>query len=440
LRNVFVLLKKEYFRFVVDKPAVLLTFVLPAILILIFGSIFGGSGGIQSKIPILFVSNNNQPLAKFLEEKLDSSDAIRLVKTYKKEGEKNERKIDEETAKRFVKTGKYSTALVIPSDFISDTSTSIHLKMYYDPSNQVEYSLIQGIIQKTIFMQLPQLFPALFQKQALKSLNNLKRKKFSSDIAEVVSKYFGVPRDKILESMEINNLKTGKILNNKKNKIDDFISKIIRFESKQLVGLDIANPGVTRAVGGWAMMFLLFSITGAAASFFEEKQEGSLKRLLCMPVKRSQLIWAKYIFSISLGVIQLFVMFLFAQVVFNVDIFSNFGNLMIVIVASAIAAVSFGMLITSVTKSYSQANGIATIFILIMSAIGGSWFPTFLLPEWMQTISHLTINYWSVEAFLQVLWRNAPFSRIALPVFILISTGFVVNFYALVRFRKGNIF
>ncbi len=438
MRNVLILLKKEYFRFVVDKPAVLLTFVLPAILILIFGSIFGGNGGVQSKIPIVFVNNSGEPIAKFLEEKLDSSDAIRLVKSYKKEGEKNERKINEEIAQKFVKTGKYSTALIVPVDFITDTSASIHLKLYYDPSNEVEYSLIQGVIQKTIFTQLPQLFPLLFQKQVMKSLNGVKQQKFSSDIANVISKYFGVSKEEIISSLDISKINPEKMFKGKGN--DDFISKIIRFESKQLVGENIANPGVTREVGGWAMMFLLFSITAAAASFFEEKQEGSLKRLLCMPVKRSQLIWAKYIFSISLGVIQLLVMFLFAWVVFNVDIFSNFGNLLIVIFASAIAAVSFGMLITSVTKSYSQANGIATIFILVMSAVGGSWFPTFLFPEWMQTISKLTINYWSVEAFLQVLWRNAPFSRIALPVLILISTGFIVNFYALVRFRKGKIF
>ncbi len=440
MRNVLILLKKEYLRFVVDKPAVILTFLLPAVLIFIFGLIFGGNGGVQSKIPIVFVRNSDEPIAKFLESKLDSSDAIRLVKSYKKEGEKNERKIDEATAQKLVKTGKYSTALVVPADFITDTSSSIHLKMYYDPANEVEFSLIQGVIQKTIFTQLPQLFPLLFQKQIIKPLQGLKRKKFNSDIADVVSKYFGVPKEKILESMDFSKWDSKELLKGGNNTGDNFISKIIRFESKQLVGENIANPGVTRSVGGWAMMFLLFSITGAASSFFEEKQEGSLKRLLCMPVRRSQLIWAKYIFTITLGIVQLLVMFVFAWLVFGVDIFSNFGNLFIVIVASAVAAVSFGMLITSVTKSYQQANGIAMVFILVMSAVGGSWFPTFLLPGWMQTISRLTINYWSVEAFLQVLWRNAPFARIALPVLILFSTGFIVNFYALVRFRKGNIF
>ena len=48
---------------------------------------------------------------------------------------------------------------------------------------------------------------------------------------------------------------------------------------------------------------------------------------------------------------------------------------MIVILASASAAVAFGMIITAYSKSLAQANGIATLFILIMSALGGSWFP-----------------------------------------------------------------
>jgi len=98
------------------------------------------------------------------------------------------------------------------------------------------------------------------------------------------------------------------------------------------------------------------------------------------------------------------------------------------------------MLITSFSKSLSQANGIATILILIMSAIGGSWFPVFLLPDWMQVISKTTITYWSVDGFLQVLWRHAPLSGIAINIVVLLGIAIIVNGIALYRFKRGNIF
>ena len=187
------------------------------------------------------------------------------------------------------------------------------------------------------------------------------------------------------------------------------------------------------------MMFLLFSLTGASTSLFEEKQEGTLKRLLCMPVNRAQILWSKYIYAIILGFIQLLVLFIFSWALFGVEIWANFINLLIVIISSSAAAVAFGMLITSFVSSLSQANGLSTLLILVMSAVGGSWFPTSILPNWMQLISKATITYWSVEAFLQVLWRHSSFSGIALNVGILLLIAVLVNSYALIRFKKGMI-
>jgi len=213
----------------------------------------------------------------------------------------------------------------------------------------------------------------------------------------------------------------------------------LKFETIQLVGENLENPGVTRIVGGFAVMFLLFSLSGIISAFFEEKNFGCIKRLLCSPVKRSHILWGKYFFSLIIGIIQLLVLFLIAWAAFDVDVFSNFFNLLIVIVVSAAAAVAFGMLITAVSKTQDQASGLSTLFILTMSALGGAWFPVTLLPEWLQSLARVTITYWSVEAFLQVLWRNSSFSGIMFNVFILASAAFIANYYSFIRFRKGKV-
>jgi len=44
LKNIIQLFKKDMIRFVGDKTAMLLTFLVPAVLIIIFGNIFGGGG------------------------------------------------------------------------------------------------------------------------------------------------------------------------------------------------------------------------------------------------------------------------------------------------------------------------------------------------------------------------------------------------------------
>ena len=427
-------------RFIGDKTAMLLTFLVPAVLIIIFGNIFGGSGGTRGKAKVIFVNNSNTEIAKLIEAKLDSSSSIELIKQFRIDETDSIVNFTEAKAIEYIKGGKRAAAVVLPEDFLSDTSITMNIKFYYDPRNEIESSIIQGSIQRTIFTQLPQIFPSLLTRQANEFLGAEEGDGFRSDMAEIVSDYFGVPKDSVL-SFTSKEITSSSFMNEStETSSESFIDNLIKFDSVQLVGKDIKNPQVTRIVGGWAIMFLLFTLSAIATSLFEEKQEGTLKRLLCMPVTRTEILLSKYFFSMAMGIIQLMVLFLFSWAIFDVDIFTNFFNLMIVIIISASAAVSFGMIITSHATSLNQANGIATLLILVMSAVGGSWFPTFLFPDWLQVVSRFTLTYWSVEAFQQILWRQAELSSITFNLIVLIIISIVFNFYAIARFNRGKIF
>jgi len=207
-----------------------------------------------------------------------------------------------------------------------------------------------------------------------------------------------------------------------------------------LVGQQLTNPWATRSVGGWAMTFLLFTLTAASASLFEEKNSGVMLRLLTSPVSRVHILWSKYLFNMVLGIAQLLFMFIAGWLLFDVDIFSNFFNLMLIIVAAATACTSFGMLLAAFSTTRQQAQGLGTLLILTMSAIGGAWFPTSFMPSSIQFFSKLTIVYWSMDGFLQVLWRGVDTSGILLHVAILFGTAALVNVISVRQFRKGDIF
>ena len=162
----------------------------------------------------------------------------------------------------------------------------------------------------------------------------------------------------------------------------------------------------TRSVGGWAMMFLLFSLSGAATSLFDEKKAGIFQRLLSAPVRRTQILWSKYLFGMLVGLVQLGVLFLAGHLLFGIDIATNLGNLFLICFAASTACVAFGMLLAAIAPTAAAANGLGTFLILTMSAIGGAWFPTSFMPEFIQHLSKLTIVYWSIEGFIQVLWAN----------------------------------
>jgi ABC-2 type transport system permease protein len=214
----------------------------------------------------------------------------------------------------------------------------------------------------------------------------------------------------------------------------------LRIDKEQLVGKEINNPGATRSVGGWAIMFLLFSLSGASTSLLDENKSRVILRILSAPVSREQILFGKYLYNFSLGCIQLLVMFFAGYILFHIDIFSNFFNLLLIIIAASLASTAFGMFLAAVSRTQSQASGLGTLLILTMSAIGGAWFPTFILPPFIQILSKFSIVYWSMEGFMDVLWRGSGTLDILPYIGILIGMAAIVNIFSIIRFKKGNLF
>lgn len=435
MKTILSLVKKDYILFWKDKMAVSLTFVIPIVLIFIFGKVFSGASG-PEKIELGFINNSDAEIAKKLERTLDTTKTFRLIKTYNDE-KGNNVKFDTNTIQQYVRTGKFSSALVIPSDTYNDTSLGLKLKFYYDPKNDLEMQVVQGVLQQTIMQSVPEIFNQSMQRQSNNFLGKEKGTMFNSDMAKIIGKYFNIDTSKILGNINTPEKQTVKDTNTKSF---NFFDNVLNLEKHQLVGTEVTNPWATRSVGGWAMMFLLFSITVAASSLFDEKKSGVVLRILASPVTRTQILWGKYIYNMILGITQLMIMFIAGMLMFNINIFSNFLNLLLVIIAASIACTGFGMFLSSVSKTSSQANGWGTLLILTMSAIGGAWFPVSFMPEYIQFFSKLTLVYWSVDGFLTVLWRGAGFMEILPNLLVLLGIAIIINIISIFNFKKGRVF
>ena len=439
MKVVLSLIKKEYILFWNDKVAVAFTFLIPAVLILLFGSIFGGaSSGSASGIRLAFLNNSDSKIGRKIESTLDTTKTFSLIKTFTND-EGKEVKFDTASIKEFVKTGKASSALVIPKDAYTDTSFGLKLKYYFDPKNEMESQITQGLLQQTVMSQIPEIFNSSMMHRSEEFLGRQKGKSFNRKMASLVSQYFNIDTSKILHSMSYS-FNDSTMSDSSSNKSSNFFNNIVKLDKEQLVGKQVNNPGATRSVGGWAIMFLLFGITASGASLFEEKQMGVTLRILSSPVSKIHILWSKYFYNISLGIIQLITLFFAGYLFFGIDIFSNFINLLIICIAASAASTAFGMMLASLSKTPSQNRGLSTFLILTMSAIGGAWFPTFILPPFIQTLSKLTLVYWSMEGFLQVLWRGANFIQILPIIGVLILMAVVINLISAWGFKRGDIF
>jgi ABC-type multidrug transport system permease subunit len=216
---------------------------------------------------------------------------------------------------------------------------------------------------------------------------------------------------------------------------NDNNSPIIKWTS--IVGVkNNTKLGLIQAVAGTAILMLLFSVAGVGTSILEEKENGTINRLLYSPLKSSSILFGKMLFAFFISILQLTAMFLFAWLVFNMDLTVNIPALLFMIIATAFAVSSFGIFLAALAKTRQQALNLSTMIILIMSAIGGSMIPLFIMPSILQKIALLSVNYWGIQGFYDIFWRMLPLKAILPKILILMSIGIVMTTVSIQLFKK----
>lgn len=447
MKTILTLVWKDLLLFSKDKTAVALTFVIPTVLIYIFGQVFGvnrtGSG--PTGIALAVVNESGAPEVRTLVAALKKEVAFRVIETAPGATKDAPRiALTEAGVREGIKANRYRFAVVFPADAVSDERFGLRLKFLYDPRYEIETQTVSGLLQKTIFTEAPSLLLQSLRKQATAAIGEDASAKFYDRISTAIGESFGEDPAKVRAAMDQGTIFEAMGGGNAAGATGSggagFLDQVIKFEKEQLTGAKVKNQMATRSVGGWAMMFLMFSVSASAASLFDEKKAGLFLRLLSGPVSRADVLWSKYLFCIGLGLVQLVTLFFAGRLLFGIDVLGNFASLVLACLCAAMACTAFGMLIASVARTPAAANGLATFLILMMSAMGGAWFPLSMMPEFMQTLGKFTLVYWAMEGFTAALWAGASLPEMLPWCGMLLAIAVAIMAVSLWRFRRGAIF
>jgi ABC-2 type transport system permease protein len=201
---------------------------------------------------------------------------------------------------------------------------------------------------------------------------------------------------------------------------------IVAVTSRAVVGENKRNPMVSFYAAAIGVMFLLFTASGSAGALLDEAESGTLERVLSTRVTMTKLLAGKLVFNTLLAFVQLVAMFLWGWAVFKLDFFSHLPGFAVIGLCTAFAVANFGLLLASICRTRAQLGALSTLVILIMSSIGGSMFPRFLMPESLQKAGLLTINAWAIDGFTKVFWRDLPVEDLWPQVCVLLAVGVVL--------------
>ncbi|HKI78072.1 MAG TPA: ABC transporter permease [Ignavibacteriaceae bacterium] len=390
-----------------DKRAVVLTLLVPVALISLFAFAFGGTGK----------SNDTNPIAIYISDQ-DSTDVSRdVVAQLDTMSSLDIKKLPFDEAKNEVNKGSRVAVLAIYKGFKDsvEAGSTPSAELFYDQSRQIE----AGLLQQVLFSKLMGIIGKRTIKKSINKMIVENNPDLSKDELDLIT-------SKVNEQME-------GFEKDEKNPANNFMG----IKATPIFAKSENNLGLVQAVAGTAIMMLLFTVTGMGSGMLLEKEEGTLKKLLYSPLQPTAILFGKMTATIVVSIIQLTVMFLFAWLVFGLDIFIDIPSLILMILSTAFACATFGIFIASIAKTRKQVESYSTLIILIMSAIGGSMVPLFIMPAIMQKIAIVSVNYWGIQGFYDIFWRHLAIGDVAIRATVLIGIGLFMMIISIRNFKKN---
>ncbi len=399
-----------------DRVALVLSFVVPIAFFSIFAAVFGSQHDTVPKIRIIVVDQDQSRASRQLVKALQIDGSL-TVSTRPKPTKSQPTPSDytAESAEAAVKAGDVSVALIVPHGFgehplsFGPDSSGTAIELLNDASDTIAPQMVGGQLQKAAMTAMPGTMAEQGMKASEKYLGAFtpeQRRNMNADLDQL---------RQIEERQDAGGGAAGGLGGG-----------IINFKTRAVVGENKNNPSLSFEAAAIGVMFLLFTASGSAGALLDEAESGALDRVLSSRINMNGLLTGKLLFNILLAFTQLTVMFLWAWAVFKIDLFSHIPGFVVMGLSTAFAVAAFGMLLAAICRTRAQLGALSTLLILIMSAIGGSMFPRFLMPEAMQKAGLWTINAWAIDGFEKVFWRDLPVTALWQQVSVLLAIGIVL--------------
>lgn len=156
------------------------------------------------------------------------------------------------------------------------------------------------------------------------------------------------------------------------------------------------TTGFQRSVPSYLVMFVFLNLLVSGAGIAEDRASGRLRRMAMAPVSRRAIVLGKLLGRFAIGWIQIVYMLGFGAVVGirwadHPWVFFAFLSLF------ALAAASLGILMGTLFKDPDKCASVAVWVAIVLSPLGGLWWPVELGSPVMRQISYFVPTGWAME-------------------------------------------
>jgi ABC-2 type transport system permease protein len=188
---------------------------------------------------------------------------------------------------------------------------------------------------------------------------------------------------------------------------------------------------------GMALMFLMYTVSYGGRMLLNERNQGTLPRLLVSPTTATQVLGGKMIGIFLTGAAQMFILIEGSTLLFKLQWGDDLAVAALVL-AAVFGAVGWGMLLTAIAKTPGQVSAIGSAMMLTFGILGGTFINMDNMPVWFRYISKLTPNAWGVDGFT-TLALGGGLHDILTPILALLAMGLLLFAIAVFLFSRRGL-
>ena len=381
-----------------DKVAFTLTFVLPSLFFLAFAAIFSNAPGHDIKLKLVVADLARTATTERLTAALERARTLRVIPL--------EHGTVADVAD-LVRRGTGDAGLVIASDLTLRTAVS-PLTVLEAPDRPLAASMALGQVQRAVAESLPDVLLAriLDDLQATKAID--------VDDRSFIDKAFAHKAEE-------------------QAKEPLAFTKLGRIEPLPTSASGDRNGNVLQYAAAVSAIFLLFGAVQGAYALIDERENGIADRLRLAAGGMLGVLTGRLLFLVAQGTVQVALIYLTALIIYGASFSSRLLPFWLMAVfASSAGCAGLALLACVLSRTRRQAELWTTFAVLLLSALGGSMVPRYIMPTWLQTTSWWTPNAWIIHALGQsVLPGNAP-GALVLSLVVLLLIALVAFTVALV--------
>lgn len=181
-----------------------------------------------------------------------------------------------------------------------------------------------------------------------------------------------------------------------------FLDGMVTVSYKNIQGTS-PRTGKTMQSLAFVVMFMMYLAIDSACLITEDKKLKTYERILTSPLSLKKYMAENALSFLIILLLQVVMLFSIMRLLFKMDFGPSIISMVIFTFIYSAAAMSLGMAIINLSKTFKQVASITSLIVVPMSMLGGCFWPRWIMPDMLQNLGNFVPITWALQGMEKIL-------------------------------------